>query len=409
MPSKIKNLKAKEILDSRGEPTVEVQLTTTSGTFKASVPSGVSTSKYEAVELRDNEKRHQGKGVLMAVRNINEIISKAIIGKDAEDQEKIDKILIELDGTKNKSKLGANAILPASIVVCRAGANKLPVWKKVAEISKEPVALPRPSILCIEGGLHGKGGLDIQEFMIIPQKRTFYENFQIASETYYALKKILKDRYGVKAVNIGDEGGFTPPISKTKEAISLIVEAIEKAGYEDDIKISLDCAASRFFKNGDYELEKSIFTKKSLLGFYRKLIEEYPIISIEDPFSEDDWEGFQKMSQEVGDKITIIGDDLLSTNKDRMKEAKKKKACNGLILKPNQIGTVTETIEAGKLAKSYGWKIMVSHRGGDTIDTFIADLAVGIGAEFIKSGSPAKKERVVKYNRLLEIEKEITS
>lgn len=406
----IKSIKAKEILNSRGEPTVEVELKTNYGAFQASVPSGASKGKYEAQELRDGGERYQGKGVLMATRNVNEIIAKALEGKDEKKQKEIDQALIELDGTKNKSKLGANAVLPVSIAVCRAGAvaQKIPLWKYIAQLieNSRPV-LPKPAFNIINGGAHAKNELDIQEFMIVPQAKTFKENLQIAFEVYRHLGEILQEKYGLEAKNLGDEGGFAPPISQTKEAIDFIMQAAKSAGNQEEIKIGLDCAASQLFKKENYELEKTIFTKDGLLEFYQNLVEKYPILFIEDPFSEEDWEGFQKTNKELGKSVDIIGDDLLTTNKDRIKTAKAKEACNGMILKPNQIGTVTETLEAALLAKSYGWKIMISHRSGETKDVFIADLAVGISADLIKSGSPSKEERMAKYNRLLEIEEEI--
>ncbi|MFH1656460.1 MAG: phosphopyruvate hydratase [Candidatus Nealsonbacteria bacterium] len=409
MSSKIKSIRAREILDSRGNPTVEVELETNDGFFIDSVPSGASTGKYEAKEIRDEGKRYNGKGVLSAVRNVNEVIGPKIIGENVLDQEKIDKIMIELDGSPNKSNLGANAILPISMAVCRAGAKsqKLLLYNYISKISggKASVSLPWPCFNIINGGAHAGNELDIQEFMIIPQENSFSENLQIGTEIYHSLKNILKKHLGSYTTNIGDEGGFAPPISMTVQALSLIDKAIKNY---PDVKIGLDCAATQFLKETRYFLDGTIFIKEGLLDFYQDLIKNYPIIFLEDPFAEEDFYCFQELTQEFGDKIIIVGDDLLTTNIGRIKKAKQENACNGIIIKPNQIGTITETLSAIKLAKSYNWKIIVSHRSGDTCDDFIADLAVGVSADFIKSGAPVRGERLSKYNRLLKIEQEIT-
>jgi len=407
--SKIKNIKAREILDSRGNPTVEVDLETTRGVFTASVPSGASAGKYEAAELRDKGMRYGGKGVFKAVRNIKEKIFPAIKGKNVLNQGKIDQILIDLDGTKNKAKLGANAILPVSVAVCRAGAKAkgVPLYKYISQLSGDKPALPEPCFNIINGGVHASNNLDIQEFMIIPRKKFFSESLWLASEIYKSLKEILKEKLGKAAVNVGDEGGFTPQVSKTKEAINFIMEAISRAG-NGEVKLGLDCAASQFHNDDKYILEDNVLFRDALLMFYGDLVKNYPIIFLEDPFAEDDWQGFSIITKEFAKKgVDIFGDDLTTTNVQRIKEAKKKKACSGVIIKPNQIGTVTETLEAVKTAKESNWKIMVSHRSGDTCDDFIADLAVGIGADYIKSGAPARGERLAKYNRLLKIEEEI--
>lgn len=378
----IKNIKAKDILNSRGKPTVEVELKTDKGIFKASVPSGASEGKHEAVELKASK----------AVKNVNQIIALKLKGKDSTGQKEIDEMMIKLDGTENKKKLGANAILPVSIAVCRAGAKakKLPLWKYISQIAKTKPGLPKPAVLLIEGGLHGKGGLDIQEFMVVPPGKSFGERFRLGKKIYNNLKKILKKNFGKPGINIGYEGAFSPPVSDIREALNFITEAAK--GYK--IKIGLDCAVSHL-KKGKYQVD-----------FYQDLVKEYPIVFLEDPFGEEDWQSFQEITRKLGKKITIVGDDLLTTNIKRIKKAKVKSACNGTIIKPDQIGTVTEVIEAVKLAKSYGWKIIVSHRAGDTLDDFIADLAVGIGADFIKAGGPSKPERIAKYNRLLKIEQE---
>lgn len=417
MKAKIKNLRAREILDSRGEPTVEVELMANFGSFFSSVPSGASKGKYEAVELRDGKKRYLGRGVLKAVRNVNKIIAPKLKGKDPTRQREIDNLLIKLDGTKNKSKLGANSILPVSMAICRAGAaaRNLPLYKYIREILQSQYKIqntkykiPTPCFNLINGGAHAGNELEIQEFLIIPQFKSIAKSLQVASEIYQNLKKILIKSFGKLAINIGDEGGFAPPLKNTKRALDLLMEAIKLAGYQEKIKIGLDCAASQFFDINNYKLDKTIFTREGLIIFYQNLVKKYPILFIEDPFFEEDFFGFQEIHQKLRKEVLIFGDDLLATNPERMKMAKEKNLCSGAIIKPNQIGTITETIEAVKLAKSFGWKIVVSHRSGETNDDFIADLAVGISADFIKAGAPARGERVAKYNRLLKIEKELT-
>jgi enolase len=407
---KIKSLKAREILDSKGNPTVEVDLITDSGFFQASVPSGVSKGKYEAVELRDGGTRYRGKGVLNAVNNVNEIIAPKLIGKEATTQKEIDESMRELDGTENKSKLGANAILAVSMAICRAGAKSenLPLWRYIAKISGiKNLILPTPCLLSIEGGLHAGNKLDFQEFMIAPQADSYKARLRKGVEVYHMLSSILKQKYGESATNVGDEGGFAAPLEKTEEALDLIMDAISRADYKNEIKIVLDVAASSFYKDDVYQFEGNILRRNQLLDFYQKILEKYPIESIEDPFAEEDLEGFKEMTERFGKNIVIIGDDLLVTNLERIKKALKEKLCNGLLLKLNQIGTVTEAIEAGKCAMKNGWRVMVSQRGGETCDSFFADLAVGLGCGWIKAGAPARGERVAKYNRLLEIEEEI--
>ena len=416
MENKIQLIKAKDILDSRGNPAIEVELITDSPSgeksFLASVPSGASTGKNEAVELRDED----GKGVNKAIQNINEIIAPKIIGKDPTNQKEIDQLLIDLDGTENKSRLGANALLAVSIAVCRAGAGaeNLPLYKyinKSLNLKSQNLKLkiPFPMFNILNGGAHIrslglKNHLDIQEFMIVPQKKSFAENLELAKTITNNLKEILIKQFGESFV-IGDEGGYAPAISKTREALNFLKEAI---GENNSIKIALDCAASEFFNNEKYLLENKEFSKEELLNFYKDLVSKFEIISLEDPFSEENWEGFAKIKKELSE-IIIVGDDLTTTNIKRIKEAQEKKACNAVIIKPNQIGTVTEAIAAAILAKSYNWKIIVSHRSGETMDDFISDFAVGISADFIKAGAYTKPERMVKYDRLLEIEKELRS
>lgn len=416
MKPQIKEIKAREILDSRGNPTIEVELKTNFGNFFASVPSGASKGKYEAVELRNGEKRYGGKGVLKAVKNVNEIIGPKLKGKDPTKQKEIDQILIELDGTKNKSKLGANAICGVSIAVFRAGAasKNLPIFKYISTLFSSPVKnkilLPRPAFNIINGGAHAGNDLDFQEFMICSKRKKFSENLRIGTEIYQVLKEVISKKYGKFATNLGDEGGFVPPIKFPEEAIELILEAAKKLNYEKKISIFLDVAASQFFDGKTYKTKFGKFSGEKLAKYYLKLIKNYPIEVIEDPFSQEDfdsWQNFALNLKHRTSKLLIIGDDLLVTNLERIKMAKEKDLCNGAIIKINQIGTVSEGIEAVKLAKSFGWKIMVSHRSGETTDDFIADFSVGIGADFIKAGAPARGERVAKYNRLLKIEEEL--
>ena len=407
-------IKAREILDSRGNPTVEVDLITDQGLFRASVPSGVSKGKYEAVELRDGGKRYHGQGVLKAVRNVNEKIQPKLKGKEVTEQKKIDDLMIKLDGTENKLKLGANAILAVSMAVCRAGAEsrRLTLYQYISQLSRGRALLrflPVPSVLTIEGGAHAGNELDFQEFMVVPQVKPFSKSLQMASEIYHELKNLIKEKYIDLAINVGDEGGFAPPARVPEEALELILKAAKNFGYQNKIKIILDIAASQFYQAGKYKMKFGVFTTEGLLNYYLDLVQKYPISGLEDPFSEEDWNGFSEITKKLSKKIIVIGDDLLATNSYRIKEAYTKKACNGLILKPNQVGTVSEAIEAGRLAESYGWKVMVSHRSGETNDDFISDLAVGIGADFIKAGAPARGERVAKYNRLVKIEEEIRS
>lgn len=402
--SKIKSVIAKEIQDSRGNPTLEVAVETDKGEFYDAVPSGASTGKNEALELRDAD----GRGVSQAIKNVNEIIAPKIKGKDVLNQQDVDRFLIDLDGTKNKSKLGANAILGVSMAVCRAGsaAKKVPLYKHIAELAgnQSKLFIPLPMFNLFEGGVHTDRdtGMRVQEFMAVPQKNSMAENLVICNRVFKNLKEILEKNYG--EVAMGFEGGFEAPFSKTDQALY----AFKNAAGEDDVKIALDVAASEFYKNGKYNFEGREITRQELLGVYKEFVNSFPIISIEDPFSEEDWNGFEEITKELGGKIAIVGDDLTTTNIKTIKEAHNKHAINAVLIKLNQIGTVSETLDAIKMTKSFGWKAIVSHRSGETMDDFIADLAVGAGAGFIKSGSPAKPERMVKYNRLMEIEKELS-
>ena len=394
----IKNIKAREILNSRGEFTVEAELETENGVFLASCPSGASKGESEAVEIRASK----------AVENIEDIIAPAIRGKLETEQREVDQFLIELDGTKDKSNLGANAVLPVSVAVLRAGAEakKIPLYRHIESFLPKPISagLPIPCFNIINGGVHSGSDLEIQEFMVVPGKGLFSENLRAGSHIYQELKKVLIKSFGKKAVNVGDEGGFVPPVFAERDGLNLLKTAIAE---HEDTDIGLDCAASQFYKKESYEVDKTFFTKEGLLELYSDFVRQYPIIFLEDPFSDSDQDSFQEITKKLGKKITVFGDDFLTTNVERMKEAKKREACNGAVIKPNQIGTVTETLEAVALARSFGWKIMIAHRSGETADDFIADLAVGTGADFIKSGAPARGERTAKYNRLLKIEKEI--
>jgi len=395
---KIKSIKAREILNSRGEFTIEAEIKTAKGVFIASVPAGASKGKHEAQTIEPSK----------AIENIEKIIAPKLIGQDSTDQKRLDEILIKLDGTKNKSNLGANAILAVSMACCRAGASSqgLFLFQHIKEIENLPSVcqlMPRPCFNILNGGAHAGNDLDIQEFMIVPPEKTFKENVEKGVKIYQTLKQILSKKFGKSAINLGDEGGFAPNIKKTAEALDLIMQASELGGYSEKIKIGLDCAATQFYKNNTYKIEGEK-NRKELLEFYKHIANKYPILFLEDPFAEDDLQGFAEIMK-AGEPIkNIIADDLTVTNPEKIKIAQDQKLCNGIILKPNQIGTVTEAIEAGKLAKEFGWKIIVSHRSGDTCDDFIADLAVGISADFIKSGAPARGERIAKYNRLLRIE-----
>ena len=405
--SKIKSIKAREIIDSRGNPTVEVDLLTEEGLFRAAVPSGASTGEHEAVELRDGGKRFHGKGVQGAVKNINEIIAPKIAGKNPANQKEIDELMIALDGTKNKSNLGANALLGVSFALCKAASGKEPLWKYIAKLAgNSSPKLPKAAFNIINGGAHAGNDLDVQEFMIVPQSARFSENFLMASEIYQELKSIIQKKYSRTAINIGDEGGFAPPLKSAEDALELVGEAARNLGYEKDVKIILDVASTQFYKDGKYEMKIGSFEQDQLADYYINLVQKYPIAGIEDPFAEDDWPGWTAFVEKAKN-IFVVGDDLTVTNSERIKEAEEKKACNAMILKPNQIGTLTEAMQAGKDAQSFGWKVIVSHRSGDTNDDFIADLAVGLGADFIKSGAPARGERLAKYNRLLRIEEEM--
>ncbi|MBW2978330.1 phosphopyruvate hydratase [Candidatus Woesearchaeota archaeon] len=407
---KIKAVKAREILDSRGNPTVEVDVKTDDGVFRASVPSGASTGIHEALELRDDDKRYLGKGVLKAVSNVNKKIAPLVKGMDVTKQAEIDKKMINAGGN-NKKKFGANAILGVSMAVCKAGAaaKKVALYKYIAGLAGvKKLVMPIPSMNVINGGKHAGNPLDIQEYMILPVgAKNFRNAMQAGAEVYHILKKMIKEECGIDATNVGDEGGFAPPLNVMEEPIKLIQEAIDKAGYNGKVKIGIDAAASEFFKDKRYIFEGKIIGNNELINKYTEVVKKYRLVSIEDPFDQDDWDSYVKLTKSVGKEVQIVGDDLLVTNPKRIKQAIKKKACNALLLKVNQIGTVTEAIEACKTAQKAGWGVMVSHRSGETCDSFIADLAVGLGTGQIKSGAPCRGERLAKYNQLLRIEEEL--
>jgi enolase len=411
--SNIKIIKAREILDSRGNPTVEVEVKLADGTIGlAAVPSGASTGKYEAVELRDGDNtRFKGKGVLKAVTNVNQDIAPAIIGMSVTDQAAIDHKLIDLDGTTNKSHLGANAILGTSLAVACAAANSLntPLFRYLGKAAAT-YTLPVPMMNILNGGRHAIDSTDFQEFMVMPiGANSFRHALQIGTEVYHTLKKVLKDK-GLNT-NIGDEGGFAPSLPSNKEAVEAILSAIEKAGYKPgkDCFIALDPAASEFYKDGKYILAKEgiSLSTSEMVDYYVKWVSAYPIISLEDGMGEDDWEGWQLLTQKLGSKVQLVGDDLYVTNVNRLDRGIKLKASNSILIKLNQIGTLTETIETIQMAQRAGWTAVVSHRSGETEDTTIADLAVGLNTGQIKAGAPCRSERTAKYNRLLRIEEEL--
>ncbi|WP_297062167.1 phosphopyruvate hydratase [Thermococcus sp.] len=411
-PFEITAVIAREILDSRGNPTVEVEVYTPVSMGRAAVPSGASTGTHEAVELRDGGKRYHGKGVRRAVENVNKIIAPEIIGMDVTWQRDIDRLMIELDGTENKSNLGANAILGVSLAVARAAANALglPLYQYIGGTNAYVMPVPMSNV--INGGVHAGNELDFQEFMIMPiGAKSFREGIRWVSETYHTLKKVIAEKYGKNAVNVGDEGGFAPPLKEPSEALDLLTEAIEETGYKvgDEIAFALDPASSEFFdeKLGKYVVAGREYDRGELLELYRELVSSYPIVSIEDPFHEEDWEGFVEITRELGNRIQIVGDDIFVTNPKRIRKGIELGAANALLLKVNQIGTLSEAIDAAYTAYRAGWGIVVSHRSGETDDTFIADLAVALNTGQIKTGAPARMDRNAKYNQLIRIEEEL--
>ncbi len=406
--SKIIDVKAREILDSRGNPTIEVDIISENGAFgRASVPSGASTGSNEALELRDNDERFNGLGVLKAVDNVNYKIKKELIGMEVTNQKRIDEMMIMLDGTSTKSNLGANAILGVSLACFKAAA--LENDKELYEYVGDGKEMPYPMMNILNGGSHADNMLDFQEFMIIPQNNNYKERIRCGSEVFHSLKEVLKQRgYNVA---VGDEGGFAPNLDSNEEALDYIMEAIEKAGYKpkEDVKLALDVAASEFYNPEDnlYYFNQTKMNASELIEYYCELIDKYPIISIEDPFNEDDFESLSKLTKKIGAKVQLVGDDFFVTNKEFLKKGIKYKAGNAILIKFNQIGTVTEALETIELAQKNNYKTIISHRSGETEDTFIADFAVGLSLGQIKTGSLSRVDRIAKYNRLLRIYEEI--
>jgi len=411
-PFEITNVIAREILDSRGNPTVEVEVYTPISMGRAAVPSGASTGTHEALELRDGGKRYLGKGVRRAIENVNKIIAPEITGMDVTWQRDIDTLMLELDGTENKSNLGANAILGVSLAVAKAAANALglPLYQYIGGTNAYVMPVPMSNV--INGGVHAGNELDFQEFMIMPVGAdSFREGIRWVSETYHVLKGVIAEKYGKDAVNVGDEGGFAPPLSEPHEPFELLIKAIEEAGYKpgDEIAFAMDPASSEFYHPdiGKYVVNGKEYDSGELLELYRELVSAYPIVSIEDPFHEEDWEGFVMITKELGNKIQIVGDDIFVTNPKRIRKAIELKAANALLLKVNQIGTLSEAIDAAYTAFRAGWGVVVSHRSGETDDPFIADLAVALNTGQIKTGAPARMDRNAKYNQLIRIEEEL--
>ena len=409
----IKTVHARQIMDSRGNPTIECDITLDGGAFgRAAVPSGASTGSFEALELRDGGNAYMGKGVLTAVKNVNEIIAPAIIGMDASEQTALDEKMIALDGTPNKEKLGANAILAVSLAAAHAVAaqKNIPLYKYIAEIygNSNPCVLPRPMMNIINGGAHADNGLDAQEFMIIPNgAKSESDAIRMGSEIFHNLKSILKK--GGNSTNVGDEGGFAPNFHSCAEALDTIIAAIRAAGYTPgaDVSIGLDVASSEFYKNGIYEFEGKSLTSDQMIEFYQDLISKYPIISIEDALAEEDWDGWKKLTDTIGAKCQLVGDDLFVTNPARLKKGIDAGVANAILIKVNQIGSLTETLRAIKMAQDANYGVIVSHRSGETEDTTIADLAVATNAGQIKTGSMSRTDRMAKYNQLLRIEEEL--
>jgi enolase len=411
----IKRISAREILDSRGNPTVEAEVVLADGSVGiAKVPSGASTGKHEALELRDGAKRYGGKGVLKAVKRVNTLIAKELKGKDATKQRMIDDLMLELDGTKNKSKLGANAILGVSLAVARAAAvsKKMPLYKYIRnayKLKEKNWRMPVATMNVINGGRHADNNLSVQEFMIVPIHRKFSERVRIGSQVFHSLAQILSKK-GLNTA-VGDEGGFAPDLLNNEHALKLLVQAIKAAGFTPGkhVAIAMDVAASEFYKSGKYYLmsNNQASTADKMIRVLESWVRKYPIISIEDPLDEDDWEAWQVCTKRLGKKVSVVGDDLFVTNVERIQKGIDMNVGNAVLIKLNQIGTLSETIDAIYLAREHKYKIAVSHRSGDTADTFIADLAVAVNAEFIKTGSMSRSERVEKYNRLMKIEGEV--
>lgn len=411
--SEILKLRAREVLDSRGNPTVEVDVVTDEGVFRAMTPSGASAGQHEALELRDEDNsRYMGKGVLKAVKNVNKTIAPKLLGLDPIAQETIDNIMLKIDGTDNKDTLGANAILPVSMAVCKAGAASkgLALFEYVGELfGVIPHMLPVPMCNVINGGKHAGQENSIQEHMLMPTgAKSFSEGIQMISESYHHLAKLLKEKFGAGGALIGDEGGFAPAqMNVVDDRLDLMLKAVEKAGYEGMMKIAMDPASSEFFYDGTYKIGKKSFSGGEMVDFYVDLCKKYPIVSIEDGLAEDDWDSWVEMTKKLGTEVQIVGDDLFVTNTKRIQKGIELGAANSVLIKLNQIGSVTETLDAIKMAQDQGWTAVVSHRSGETEDSFIADLVVGTSAGQIKTGAPARSDRNAKYNQLLRIEEEL--
>lgn len=403
----IENIHAREILDSRGNPTVEVDVLTESGFGRASVPSGASTGTNEALELRDKDNRYHGKGVMIAVNNVNTDIKQALSGMDVRDQRDIDRLMLELDGTPNKSRLGANAILGVSMAVAHAAADSLGLSLYRYLGGTNTFTLPCPTMNVINGGKHAGNELAIQEFMLQPRgAKTYAESLRMGAEIYHTLGAILSKKYGISALNVGYEGGYAPPLKNTKDALDALTYAMEETGYNKKITIGIDAAASEFYKKDKYNIDGGTLSGGELIDFYADLVKTYPILSIEDPFHEDAFDDFAALTKKLKNTI-IVGDDLFVTNVKRLEQGIKMNAANALLLKVNQIGTLSEALDAARLAQKNKYKVIVSHRSAETEDTTIADISVAIGAEMIKTGAPARSERNAKYNQLLRIEEEL--
>jgi len=407
MSFEIEKIHAREILDSRGNPTVEVDVYTCCGFGRAAVPSGASTGTHEALELRDGGDRYGGKGVLKAVNNVNEVIAPKLLGMNAAAQREIDEFMIDLDGTPNKSSLGANAILGVSLATAKAAASSvgMPLYRYLGGVNT--TRIPVPSLNVLNGGKHAGNELAIQEFMIQPTgAKTFREGLRMAAETYHSLGKILQGKYGVGATNVGYEGGYAPPLNKTRDALDAIMSARDAAGYEEEIKIGLDSAASSFYLDGGYSVDGDRLSPGELIDYYVDLVKTYPIILLEDPFEEDAYDDFARLTAKLQSTI-IVGDDLYVTNIKRLEKGIKMCATNALLLKLNQIGSVSEAFDAARMSFRAGWKVMASHRSAETEDSALADVAVALGCELLKTGAPARSERTAKYNQLMRIQEEL--
>jgi len=407
MSFEIERIHAREILDSRGNPTIEVDVYTCCGFGRAAIPSGASTGTHEALELRDGGDRYNGKGVMKAVKNVNEVIAPELLGMNASSQREIDRFMIEMDGTPHKSNLGANAILGVSLSVAKAAASSsgMPLYKYLGGVNT--AKLPIPAFNVLNGGKHAGKELSIQEFMILPTgAKSFSEGLRMAAETYHALGKILQGKYGVGATNVGYEGGYAPPLIKTRDALDAIMSALDISGYGEEIKIGLDAAASSFYLDGGYSVDGNRLAPGELIDYYADLVGTYPIISLEDPFEEEAYDDFAKLTARLPSTI-IIGDDIYVTNMKRMEKGIEMCASNALLLKLNQIGSVSEAFDAARMAFRSGWKVMASHRSAETEDSALADVSVALGCEMLKTGAPARSERTAKYNQLLRIQEEL--